>query len=73
MEYKGLLVPGIVRALGRVGWDALGQYVAVEFLIGESADALDSYPMAMTPESARELLLELDVVLSGKAPEGGSA
>ncbi len=63
---------GTARGLGRVGWDALGQWLLVEFLAGPP-DALVAMPVVLTPEVAEALVRELQTALSETAPAGGTA
>lgn len=60
MEYEQLTTLATAQRLGRVGWDALGQQVLVEFLVGQPDRVqLHSLSIGLTPEVAGALLLAL--------------
>lgn len=72
MELEQLATLATVRGLGRIGWDALGQFLVVEALVGKPEGKLTSVPVSLTPQVALELWTRLDEALAekeGEAPE----
>lgn len=65
MEYEPLMTLGTAKRLGRVGWDALGRLLLVEFVAGPPG--IDRpMPVALTPEAAEQLLRALRTCLADK-------
>jgi hypothetical protein len=61
----------LLEVLNRIGWDALGQQLFVEFVVG-TPDRNISWPIGMTPSAAKELLIALQTCLEDKAGEEDS-
>ncbi len=63
LGYEPIVTLATLRGLKRVGWDALGQQLLVEFVAGPPERA-SLWPVGLTPEVAEELLLVLQTCLA---------
>lgn len=62
-----------IRGIGRLGWDVLGQALLVEFEIRNDQGKSLTIPVSMSYETAAELQSRLDLALTEKEGEAGSA
>lgn len=70
VEYEPIQTLATVKGLGRVGWDALGQLLLVEFVVGRP-DIDRPWPVALTREAAEQLLPVLQTCLAERGHEEG--
>lgn len=69
MEYEQVQTLATVRGLGRVGWDALGQFLLVEAEVMRKDGQLFRFPISLLPEAAEELHARLGAALAEKGRE----
>ena len=69
MEYEQLQTLATVRGLGRIGWDALCQFLVVEVDIRHREGQVLRVPISLHPEVATELWTRLDEAIAEKEGE----
>lgn len=70
LEYEQIATLATVKGLDRIGWDALGQLLFVEFVAGPPG--IDRpLPVALTREAATELLHALQTCLAERDSAAG--
>lgn len=71
-DIEQLKTLGTVRGLGRVGWDAMREFLLVEVTVGKPDGPLTTLPFAITEEAAAELQALLRLCLLEKEDESNT-
>jgi hypothetical protein len=70
MEFEGIETLATVRAVQILGWDALGEVLALLVIAGPSEEELRAgIPIALTESAARQLFHALRTALEEKGGE----
>jgi hypothetical protein len=59
MEYERIETLATVQGFARSGWDALGEVLLLEVLLGHADGPLTPVPVGMSEATAQELLVRL--------------
>lgn len=70
--YERLQTVTTVQSLGRVGWDAIGQFLVAEVDIRHRDGHLVRIPVSLPPEVAEALWIQLDAALAEREREDPS-